>query len=153
MQAPISTGAFSPARNTNTPARFMALISTTLPPPKSSTAFRKRRKKVRTKKSVLKNAAEKEVTVKASRLFPVFLSQPNRKPTKSPMSRRGTMHRNAVLTGLMLKQSIPKALMPKHWMKLEIPKIRLMTADAPGPTVVAAMATGMVRKVISMTPA
>ena len=63
------------------------------------------------------------------------------------------MHRNAVLTGLMLKQSIPKALMPKHWMKLEIPKIRLMTADAPGPTVVAAMATGMVRKVISMTPA
>ena len=51
----------------------------------------------------------------------------------------------------MLRQMTPNALMPKHWKKLVRPKTRLRTVEATGPTVVAAMAIGMVMKVISKT--
>ena len=62
------------------------------------------------------------------------------------------MHMINVATGLISMRNVPKNDIPKHWMKLVMPKTPPRNAPAQGPRATAPIATGIMRRETSMVP-
>ena len=106
------------------------------------------------KKSVFRSAvARAAIKYGAVFILPLFFIALNKSPESQPHKTLGMMQVMRVAPGLILRSSAPNAEAPKHWIKLVTPKIPPKMAPAPGPKIIAPMATGRIIKVISMGPA
>lgn len=74
------------------------------------------------------------------------------RPVKRPTNILVGTQTIKVKKGLTAKRAVPKALKPKHWKKLTIPKIKPKKRPQIGETQIAPKATGMIVRVMPGSP-